>query len=99
MTREEKGTLTDRGGEIVHEIDDDRRIEMIIAEVVIEIFEAGEKIPESAIADGQTVLLTLNGRVGEKTVGKGLLPKRRRINLVRSVDISLTSVLAKHKLS
>lgn len=56
---------------------------MIVGGVVIEIIEAGEKTPESAIANEETTLLTLNGKVGEKTVGIELLPKDLRVNLAR----------------
>ena len=74
---------TDQGDEIVHGIDDGQEIEMIAAEVVIEIFEAGEKTPESAIANAETILLTLSGGLGERTVGKGILPKLPLISLAR----------------
>ena len=98
MMTEEKATLIDLGGGIVQETDAGQGIEMIAAEVVIEIIEAGEKIPESVIASGQTALLTRKGRAGEVTAEKGPQPRRRRISPVRLVNI-LHTVLSEQILS
>lgn len=72
-----------QGVGIVHEIDDDQEIEMTVAEVEIEIIEAGEKTPESAIANVETILLTLNGKLGERKVGRGIPPSLLLVSLAR----------------
>ena len=95
MMIEEKETLIDLDGEIVQETDDDQRIEMIAGGVVIEIIEVGEKTPESATVNEETTLLTPDGRLGEKTVGTGLLSKHLRISLVRLVHHVSITLLAK----
>ena len=70
----------DLRGEIVHEIGDGLRIELNAAEVAIGMYEAGEKTPETAIADGETTLLTLDGRARERRVEKGSLPRLLQVS-------------------
>jgi hypothetical protein len=83
MMIEEMLTITYLGGETVLGIGVGRRTEMIDAGVAIEIIVADERIPESAIGGGGTILLTPDDGAGGRTARKEGLPKLPITSLTR----------------
>lgn len=83
MTIDEMENHIDLRAEIVHEIGAGLRIESNAAGVAIGMYEPGEKTPGTAIADGETALLTLDGRAGERRVEKGSLPRLLQVSLTK----------------
>lgn len=64
-------------------IDGVQKIETIVVEVVTKTIEAGGKTPESAMVGGETILLTLGGRLGRKKAERRLRRNRPPVNLAK----------------
>lgn len=83
MMTEEMVTIMYLGGETVLGIGVGRRTETIDTGVAIEIIVTGERVPESAIGGGGTILLTPDDGAGGRTAGKEGLPKLPTTSLAR----------------